>query len=192
MKEIKAQISFLFKKIYSVWFPWLDIAILTFIYFFLWGEHINPYRHYQLIKYGEVAVGKISGEDGLYKYSDSPRMRDFEYTFMLRNGKIVKSSAHTFTIDKDSRTRPKYPVIAEISYLPNNPEINWIKSDLSSSVEDFLYRHLVFGTLFIVLVYCISMIVFRLSILDYRREKLFGRLTKERRILVELPRELMN
>lgn len=189
MKKIKAQIRSFFKEIYSVWFPWLDIAILTFIYFFLWGEHINPYRHYQLIKYGEVAFGKISGEDGLYQYSESPRMRDFEYTFSLPDGKIIKSSAHTFTIDKISWERPKYPITAEILYLPNSPEINWIKSDLSNSIGEFLYRHLVFGTLFILLVYFISMIVFRLNILDYRREKLFGRLIKERQILVELPRE---
>lgn len=192
MKKIKTHIIAFFKEIYSVWFPWLDTAILTFIYFFLWGEHINPYRHYQLIKHGEVAVGKISGEAGLYQYSDSPRMRDFEYTFTLPNGKIIKSSAHTFTLDKKTWKKPSYPVTSEISYLPNRPEINWIKSDLSDNLGDFFYRNLIFGTSFIAMTYLIAMIVFRLSILDYREEKLAKKTANNERILVKLPIEQLN
>ena len=192
MKKIKAQIRSFLKEIYSVWFPWLDIAILAFIYFFLWGEHINPYRHYQLIKHGEVAVGKISGESGLYEYSDHPRMRDFDYTFALPDGKIIKSSSHTFTLDKKGWKKPTYPMIAEISYLPYQPEINWIKSDLSDDLGDFFYRNLVFGTTFILMVYMIAMIVFRLSILQHRKEKLARKIAKEGRILVELPIEQLN
>jgi len=189
MQKMKQYIISFFKMIYSVWFPWLDIAILILIYLFLWGEHINPYRHFQLIKHGEVAVGKISGEGGFYQYSDSPRMRDFEYTFTLPNGKLMTSSAHTFTLDKKSWTTPKYPVMAEISYLPNNPEINWIKSDLSDRLGYFFYNNLVFGTQFIIMIYMIGMIVFRLSILDYREEKRIKKLVKQWRILIELPKE---
>lgn len=171
MQRIKKQIIAFFKEIYGVWFPWLDIAILILIYLFIWGEHINPYHHYQLIKYGEVAIGKTSGEAGLYQYSDIPIMRDFEYTFTLPNGKIIKSSAHTFTLDKKDWTKPSYPVIAKISYLPNQPEINWIKSDLSDNLGDFFYRNFVFGTLFIAMTYMVLMIVFRLSILEHREKK---------------------
>lgn len=171
LNQFISNVKVFFKEIYSVWFPWLDIAILAFIYLFLWGEYINPYRHYQLIKYGEVAVGKISGEAGLYQYSDSPRMRDFEYTFTLPNGKKFKSSAHTFTLDKKTWKKPSYPVTAEISYLPNQPEVNWIKSDLSGNLVNFFYRHLIFGMSFITMMYIIGMIVCRLSILDYREEK---------------------
>ena len=192
MNKIKSQIRSFLKEIYSVWFPWLDIAILAFIYFFLWGEHINPYRHYQLIKHGEVAVGKISGESGLYEYSDHPRMRNFDYTFALPNGKIIKSSSHTFTLDKKDWKKPTYPVIAKISYLPYQPEINWIKSDLSDNLGDFFYRNLIFGTSFIAMTYLIAMIVFRLSILDYREEKRIKKLAKQGRILIELPKEMLN
>ncbi len=186
MQKVKEHIIAFFKKIYGVWFPWLDIALLALIYLFLWGEHINPYRHYQLIKYGEVAIGKISGEAGLYQYSDSPRMRDFEYTFTLPDGKIIKSSAHTFTLYKKTWQKPNYPVTAQISYLPNKPEINWIKSDLSENLGDFFYRNLVFGTSFIAMVYLIGMIVFRLSILDYRKEKQEKKLAKQERVLIKL------
>lgn len=192
MQKIKQYIIIFFKRVYSVWFPWLDIAILVLIYLFLWGEHINPYRHFQLIKHGEVAIGKISGEAGLYQYSDSPRMRDFEYTFALPSGEIMKSSAHTFTLDKKGWTTLKYPVIAEISYLPNNPEINWIKSDLSDTLADFFYRNLIFGTSFIAMTYLIAMIVCRLSVIDYREEKRIKKLTKQERILIELPKEQLN
>lgn len=160
-----------FKILYRIWFPWLDIALLAYIYLFLYGAHINPYRHYQLIKHGEVAIGTVSGESGLYQYSDSPRMRDFEYTFALPNGKMVKSSAHTFTLDKQNWTRPKYPVTAKIKYLPNQPEINWINSDLSPNLADFFYRRVVFGTLFTIILYGIAMMVIRLSIRDYRRKQ---------------------
>lgn len=192
MKKIKAQIRSFLNEIYSVWFPWLDIVILAFIYFFLWGEHINPYRQYQLIKHGEVAVGKISGESGLYQYSDRARMRDFEYTFTLPDGKLIKSSTHTFTLYKKTWQKPNYPVTAEISYLPNQPEINWIKSDLSENLGDFFYRNLIFGTTFILMVYMIAMIVFRLSILQHREEKLARKIAKEGRILVQLPKEQLN
>lgn len=165
----------------------------TGVYLFLFmGEHINPYRHYQLIKNGEVAVGKISGESGLYKYSDHPRMRNFDYTFALPNSKIIKSSSHTFTLDKKDWKKPMYPVIAEIYYLSYQPEINWIKSDLSENLGDFFYRNLVFGTSFILMVYMIAMIVFRLNILDYREEKRIKKLAKQGRILIELPKELLN
>jgi hypothetical protein len=54
--------------------PWLNIGIPTIIYLFLWGENFNTYRHYQLLIYGQVATEKISGQDVIYKYSDSPRM----------------------------------------------------------------------------------------------------------------------
>jgi len=91
-----------------------------------------------------VAVGKVSGEGGFYQYSDSPRMRDFEYTFTLPNGKTIKSSAHTFTLNKKNWKRPSYPLTTEILYFPNNSEINWIKSDLSPTLGDFFYRNLVF------------------------------------------------
>lgn len=192
MKKIKAQIRSFLKEIYSIWFPWLDIAILIMIYLFLWGEHINPYRHYQLIKHGQVAVGKISGESGLNEYSGHPRMRNFDYTFALPNGKIIKSSSHTFTLDKKDWKKTTYPVIAEISYLPYQPEINWIKSDLSDNLGDFFYRNLIFGTSFILMVYMIAMIVFRLSILDYREEKQIKKLVKQERIVIELPKERLN
>ncbi|MBE8712716.1 hypothetical protein [Sphingobacterium hungaricum] len=192
MKRIKGYIIAFFKEIYGVWFPWLDIAILTLIYLFLWGEHINPYREYQLIKYGKVAVGKISGEGGLYQYSDSPRMRDFEYTFNLPTGKLIKSNAHTFTLDKKNWKQPKYPLIAEILYLSNNPGINWIKSDLSATLGDFFYRTLIFGTLFITMLYMIAMIVIRLSILQEREQKRAREFAKEGRILIKLPIQQLN
>ena len=192
LNQFISKLKFFFKEIYSVWFPWLDITILAIIYLFLWGEHINPYRHYQLIKHGEVAVGKISGEAGFYQYSDRPRMRDFEYTFTLPNGKIIKSSAHTFTLDKVAWKKPKYPVTAEISYLPNQPEVNWIKSDLLGNLGNFFYRNLIFGTSFIAIVYFISMILFRLSILDYCAEKQAKKFAKQGRTLIELPIEQLN
>ncbi|MBC6111177.1 hypothetical protein ACFOG5_19055 [Pedobacter fastidiosus] len=192
IKRIKAQTILFFKEIYNVWFPWLDIAILILIYFFLWGEHISPDRHFQLIKHGSVAIGKISGEAGLYQYSDSPRMRDFEYTFTLPNGKVIKSSAHTFTLDKVAWKKSNYPVNAEISYLPNKPQINWIKSDLSDNLGDFFYRNLIFGTLFIAMVYMIGMIVCRLSVLEHRKEKLAKLFAKHEHILIQLPKERLN
>lgn len=192
MKKIKTHIIAFSKEIYSIWFPWLDIAILTFIYFFLWGEHINPYRHYQLLKHGEVVVGKISGESGLYANSDHPRMRDFDYTFALPDGKIIKSSSHTFTLDKKGWKNQTYPVIADISYLPHQPEINWINSDLSDNIGDFYYRNLVHGTIFILMSYLFAMIPLRLSVLEDRKEKRDKLLAKQGRIFIRLPKELLN
>ncbi|KQB99894.1 hypothetical protein [Pedobacter sp. Hv1] len=192
IKKIKDQTFGFLKEIYSVWFPWLDIAVLAFIYFFLWGEHINPYRQYQLIKHGEIAIGQISGESGLYANSDAPRMRDFDYTFTLPNGKTIKSSSHTFNIKEVDGKQRKFPVSAEISYLTNQPEINWVKSNLPHSIGNLAKRNLIFGLLFILMSYLISTIVFRLSILDYRAEKQERLLAKEERILIQLPKEQLN
>lgn len=169
--KIGSQIISFFKDIYKVWFPWLDIVILTFIYFFLWGEHINPYRQYQLIKYGDIATGTITGESGLYANSDRPRMRNFGFTFNLSNGKIIQSSSHTFKIDEVDSKQRKFPVSAEISYLPRKPEINWIKSDLPNNIANFLKRNLMGGLVFILMAYLIITTIVRLSILDYREQK---------------------
>lgn len=159
---------------------------------FLWGVHLNPYRQYQLIKHGEIAIGKISGEDGLYKNSDYPRMRDFIYTFSLPNGKVIKSSAHTFTLDKIGWKKPKYPLNTEIIYLPHQPEYNWIKSDLPDTANHFFYTNFVFGTLFFTLLYLIGMIVIRRSILKHRKGESANLFTEQGRIFIELPKEQLN
>ena len=169
--NLKTQALQFFRRLYRIWFPWLDIAILVFIYFFLWGEAVNPYRQYQLITHGKMAIGKISGEDGLFANSDSPRMRDFNYTFELPNGKAIKSASHAFGIDEVKMANGKFPVAATILYLPNDPQVNWIKSDLPSNLTELLKRNLIFGSLFILLCYLIGTVVIRLSILDYREEK---------------------
>lgn len=173
-----------YKDIYKVWFPWLDIAVLTIICLFLWGEHINPYRQYQLITKGLVTTGVISGESGLYANSDAPRMRSFDYTFAL-NGKMIRSSSNTFIVDEVKEHLNKYPVKAEIAYMVDKPEINWIKSDLPVNVSDFLKRNLIFGTIFIVFSYAIITFLFRLSIRDYRMQK-------KQRTIISLPIERMN
>lgn len=141
-----------------------------------------------MIKHGEIAIGKISGESGLYANSDAPRMRDFDYTFALPNGKIIKSSSHTFNIEEVESKLHKLPVNVEISYLPNQPEINWVKSNLPDSIGDLAKRNLISGLLFILMSYLISTIVFRLSILDRRAEKQVRLLAKEERILIQLPK----
>lgn len=78
------------------------------------------YHQYQLIKNGAIAIGRISGEDGIYQGSDHPVMRDFIYTFTLPHGKTIKSSTHTFTLDKVGWKKPNYPVTTEIIYYLNN------------------------------------------------------------------------
>ena len=171
LSTLKTQAPQFFRRLYRIWFPWLDVALLASIYFFLWGEAINPYRQYQLITYGKTVSGKISGEDGLFANSDSPRMRDFNYTFVPSNAKSIKSASHAFGIDEVKKANGKFPVTATILYLPNDPQINWIKSDLPSDLTDLLKRNLIFGSLFILLCYLIGTVVIRLSILDYREEK---------------------
>lgn len=168
--KTRSKVLIFFKELYQVWFPWLDIVILTLIYIFLWGVHLNPYRQYQLIKHGEIAIGKISGEDGLYKNSEYPRIRDFIYTFSLPDGRIIKSSAHTFTLDKIGWKKPKYPLNTEIIYLPHQPEYNWIKSDLPDSPSYFFYTNFVFGPLFFVLIYMFGMIAIRLRVLNIEKK----------------------
>ncbi|RZJ23730.1 MAG: hypothetical protein EON51_02300 [Acinetobacter sp.] len=193
LKHYYLNVKSFFKVIYAVWFPWLDIAILLLIYLFLWGEHINPYHQYKLIKYGKIAIGQVSGEDGLYKNSDRPRMRDFIYTFTLPNGKLINSSSHTFSLDKETmKKKPIYPLKAEISYLPYQPEINWIKSDLPENLGDFFYRNLVFGTSFIAITYMIGMIICRLNILECREKKRIKNLAKKHRILAQMSKAQLN
>lgn len=119
-------------------------------------------------------------------------MRNFDYTFTLPNGKIVKSSSHTFNIEEVDSKQHKLPVNAEISYLPHQPEINWIKSNLPDSIGNLAKRNLIFGLLFVLMSYLISTIVFRLSILDHRAEKQERLLAKQERILIQLPKEQMN
>lgn len=189
---IRTRVVLFFRKLYDVWFPWLDLAILAFIYFFLWGESINPYRQYQLITYGKTATGKISGEEGLYANSDRARMRDFNYTFSLPNRKTIKSSAHAFSIDEVKNLKNKFPVTATISYLPDQPAINWVRSDLPSDLNDLLKRNLIFGTLFILISYLFSMIIIRHGVLEHREEKRIKKLEENGYTIIELPKAQMN
>ena len=124
--------------------------------------------------------------------SDRPRMRDFDYTFTLPNGTTIKSRSHTFNIKEVDRKHRKFPVNAEISYLPSQPEINWVRSNLPDSIGNLAKRNLIFGLLFILMSYLISTVVFRLSILDHRTQKQIRLLAKEERILIQLPKEQLN
>ncbi|KLT63935.1 hypothetical protein [Pedobacter sp. BMA] len=188
----KAKLVIFLKDLYRIWFPWLDLAILAFIYSFIWGEYINPYRQYQLIVYGKTAVGKISGEDGLYAYSDYPRTRDFTYTFSLPNGKTIKSSAHAFSIDEVESMNKNFPVTATISYLPDQPTINWVKSNLPSDLNELFKRTLIGGTSFFLISYLFIMVIFRLSILEHREKKRMKKLEESGYTILELPKFLMN
>ncbi len=103
-------------------FPGLDLLILFCCILFVTTMPMSPFKIYDLLKNGKVTTGEVT------QVTWMPTGSYIDYQYTTQDGILFKDFEKTFDLAEYGIHKNKFPQKIEIVYVPERPELSWIKT----------------------------------------------------------------
>ena len=153
---------------YKIYFPWLDVAILSIlIYGQIWLT--SPLKQYKLMNKGVTMAATLTNKLDLSR-NGRLIIQEVHYNFSTKKGQSFQSCFMSpygmyHAIDRDKNK-------VAIVYLPSNPSLNHDKNSLAQNVNDLFFRIILIPFIFVIIFYLITAYALREDIKARRLKRL--------------------
>jgi hypothetical protein len=148
---------------------WGIVAMIV-AFVFVYSINGNPYYEYQLLQNGTTTEGFITDVTEEVEPSDAGGYTYYYYytfKFKLPNGNTIKAYQELSGSSAQETPDLNEPYPTEIVYLKNNPEINKIKSTLSDSIWEIVWRKIGLGLILLIVLSSIGFVIARNALKEY-------------------------
>jgi hypothetical protein len=158
---------------------WGVIASIVAVWFVGYSIKVNPYYEYMLITKSKVTNGfiirieeyedEVDVPDSQGGGSEPVTVDNYEYTFSTQDGKVINNWSSDLGYIKNFTGRP---LLIQVEYLPDNPEINRVKDETSQckTLGEFVWSRLVLGMLLLLMFLSIGFTLIKNGIKEYLAE----------------------